>query len=116
MVRGTKTPRALDMKMARTGRTAFRSNTSAELEVELRDLSSGTVLGNDKNRCEELAQIEETTKMGALWPFSCSLRTGRTPAKWMHGIIVPLLKRSESARSMASFRSIMLTRTLWTLA
>ncbi|KAH8620115.1 putative Reverse transcriptase (RNA dependent DNA polymerase) [Trypanosoma vivax] len=44
-----------------------------------------------------------------LWLFNYSLRIGQVPAKWRHGIIVPLLKPNKPANSMASFRPVTLT-------
>ncbi|KAH8616852.1 putative Reverse transcriptase (RNA dependent DNA polymerase) [Trypanosoma vivax] len=41
-----------------------------------------------------------------------SLCTGQVPAKWRHGIIVPLLKPNKPASSMGSFRQVTLASTL----
>ncbi|KAH8616053.1 putative Reverse transcriptase (RNA dependent DNA polymerase) [Trypanosoma vivax] len=44
--------------------------------------------------------------------FNCSLRMGKVPAKWRHGIIVPLLKPNKPASNTASFRAVTLTSTM----
>ncbi|KAH8603647.1 hypothetical protein ERJ75_001801400 [Trypanosoma vivax] len=61
---------------------------------------------------EELEQLGRETKKCVVRLFNCSLRAGQVPAKWGHGIIVPLLKPSKPASSMASFRPVTLTSTL----
>ncbi|KAH8605218.1 hypothetical protein ERJ75_001638900 [Trypanosoma vivax] len=43
------------------------------------------------------------------------LRTEQVPAKWRHGIIVPLLKPNGPANSTASFRLVVLKSALCTL-
>ncbi|KAH8616335.1 putative Reverse transcriptase (RNA dependent DNA polymerase) [Trypanosoma vivax] len=104
MTRSTKAPHAPEMKIPGTRHSTFQHITEAELDVALRELSSGTVPGDDKNHCEELEQLGKVSRRCMLRLFNCSLRIGQVPAKWRHGIIVPLLKPNMSASSMASFR------------
>ncbi|KAH8615421.1 putative Reverse transcriptase (RNA dependent DNA polymerase) [Trypanosoma vivax] len=99
------------MKIPSTRRSTFRPITEAELDVALRELSSGTAPGDDEVNCE-LKQLGRTTKKCVVRLFNCSLRAGQVPAKRGHGIIVPLLKPSKPASSMASFRPVTLTSTL----
>ncbi|KAH8603756.1 putative Reverse transcriptase (RNA dependent DNA polymerase) [Trypanosoma vivax] len=112
MARSTKAPHAPEMKIPSTRHSTFRPITEAELDVALRELSSGTAPGNDEVKCEEPEQLGRLTKKCVVRLFNCSLRTGQVPAKRGHGIIVPLLKPSKPTNSMASFRPATLTRTL----
>ncbi|CCD19515.1 reverse transcriptase (RNA-dependent DNA polymerase), partial [Trypanosoma vivax Y486] len=100
------------MKMPSTRRSAFRHITKAELDVALRELSSGTAPGDDEIHCEELKRLGRVSRRCILRLFNCSLRTGQVPPKWCHGIIAPLLKPNKPANSMASFRPATLTSTL----
>ncbi|KAG8340267.1 hypothetical protein TRVL_08907 [Trypanosoma vivax] len=104
MARATKAPHAAEMKMPRTRHSTFQPITEAELDVALRELSSGTAPGDDKNHCEELEQLGKVSRRCILNLFNYSLRIGQVPAKWRHGIIVPLLKPNKPANSVASFR------------
>ncbi|CCD20525.1 hypothetical protein, conserved [Trypanosoma vivax Y486] len=112
MARSTKAPQEPEMKIPSTRRSTFRPITEAESDVALRELSSGTVLGDDEVKCEELEQLGRLAKKCVVRLFNCSLRAGQVPAKRGHGIIVPLLKPSKPASSMASFRPATLTSTL----
>ncbi|CCD19374.1 hypothetical protein, conserved [Trypanosoma vivax Y486] len=112
MARSTKAPHVPEMKIPSTRRGVFRPITEAELGVALRELSSGTAPGDDEVNCEELEQLGRETKKCVVRLFNCSLRAGQVPAKRGHGIIVPLLKPSKPASSMASFRPVTLTSTL----
>ncbi|KAH8606695.1 hypothetical protein ERJ75_000908100 [Trypanosoma vivax] len=88
MARATKTPLAPEMKIPSTRRGVFRPITEAELDVALRELSSGTAPGDDEVNCEELKQRGRLAKKCVVRLFSCSLRAGKVAAKWEHGIIV----------------------------
>ncbi|CCD15172.1 unnamed protein product [Trypanosoma congolense IL3000] len=112
MARSTKAPHAPEMKIPSTRRSTFRPITEAELDVALRELSSGTASGDDEIHCEELKGLGMVAKKCVLRLFNCSLRTGQVPGKWKHGIIVPLLKPNKPASSMASFGPGTLTSTL----
>ncbi|KAG8344806.1 reverse transcriptase (RNA-dependent DNA polymerase) [Trypanosoma vivax] len=112
MPRSTKATHAPEMKIPSTRRSAFRPITEAELDVALRELSSGTAPGDDEIHCEELKQLGRVSRRCILRLFNCSLRTGQVQAKWRHGIIVPLLKPNKPANSMASFRPVTLTSAL----
>ncbi|KAG8339281.1 hypothetical protein ERJ75_000415500 [Trypanosoma vivax] len=83
----TKAPHAPEMKMLSTGRSTLRHITEAELDVALRELSSGTAPGNDEIHCEELKQRRRVAKKCVLGLFNSSLRAGQVPAKWRHGVI-----------------------------
>ncbi|KAH8604004.1 hypothetical protein ERJ75_001758900 [Trypanosoma vivax] len=112
MARSTKAPHAPEMKVPSTRRSTFRAITEAELDVALRELSSGKAPENDETHCEELKQLGRATRRCMLRLFNWSLRTGQVPAKWRHGIIVPLLKPKKLPNSMASLRPATLTSTL----
>ncbi|KAH8615370.1 hypothetical protein ERJ75_000592600 [Trypanosoma vivax] len=81
MARSTKAPLAPEMKIASTRHSVFRPITEAELDVALRELSSGTAPGDDDVNCEELKQLGRETKKCVVRLFNCSLRTGKVPAK-----------------------------------
>ncbi|KAG8341485.1 hypothetical protein TRVL_07689 [Trypanosoma vivax] len=100
------------MKIPSTRRGTFRHITEAELYVALPELYSGTVPGDDENHCEELKQLCRVSRRCILCLFNYSLRAGQVPAKWRHGIIVPLLRPNKPAPSMASFRLVTHTSTL----
>ncbi|CCD19664.1 hypothetical protein TRVL_08479 [Trypanosoma vivax] len=112
MARSTKEPHAPEMKIPSARRGTLRLVTEAEMDVALRELSSGTAPGDDQIRCEELKQLGGETKKCVVRLFNCSLRTGQVPAKWRHGTRVPIMKANEPASSMGSFRSVTLTSTL----
>ncbi|KAH8617747.1 putative Reverse transcriptase (RNA dependent DNA polymerase) [Trypanosoma vivax] len=112
MTRSTKTTHATEMKIPSTRRCMFQPITEAELDVALRELSSGTAPGEDEIHCEELRQLGRVSRRCILRLLNYSLRTGQVPAKWKHGIIVPPLKPKKPANSMASFRPVTLTSTL----
>ncbi|KAH8616771.1 putative Reverse transcriptase (RNA dependent DNA polymerase) [Trypanosoma vivax] len=112
MTKSTKAPRAPEMKMPSTRRSAFRPITEAELDVAVRELSSGTAPGDDEIHCEELKRLGRVSRRCVLCLLNYSLRTGQLPAKWRHGIIAPLLKPNKPASSMASFRPATLTSAL----
>ncbi|KAG8339342.1 hypothetical protein TRVL_09829 [Trypanosoma vivax] len=112
MTRSTKAPHAPEMKIPSTRHSTFRSIIEAELDVALRELSSGTAPADDEIHMEELKQLGRVSRRCILRLFNYSLRTGHVPAKWRHGIIVPLLKPNKPANSMASFRPATLTSTL----
>ncbi|CCD21699.1 hypothetical protein, conserved [Trypanosoma vivax Y486] len=112
MARSTKAPHAPEMKIPSSRRSTFQRNTEAELDVALRELSSDTAPGDDEVNCEELEQLGRETKKCVVRLFNCSLRTGQVPAKRGHDIIVPLLKPSKPASSMASFLPVTLKGTL----
>ncbi|KAG8342842.1 hypothetical protein ERJ75_000092500 [Trypanosoma vivax] len=112
MSRSTKTQHAPEMKVPSTRHETFRSITEAELDVALRESSSGTAPGDNEIHCEELKQLDRVSRKCVVRLFNCSLRTGQVPAKWRHGIVVPLLKANRPASSMASFRPVTLTSTL----
>ncbi|KAG8339429.1 reverse transcriptase (RNA-dependent DNA polymerase) [Trypanosoma vivax] len=115
MSRSTKAPQAPEMKMPSSRRSTLRHITEAELDVAVRELSSGTAPGDDEIHCGELKLLGRVSRRCILRLFNYSLRTGQVPARWRHGIIVPLLKPNMSASSMASFRPVTLTSTLATL-
>ncbi|KAG8340038.1 hypothetical protein TRVL_09134 [Trypanosoma vivax] len=110
--RPTKAQHAPEMKMPSTRRGAFRPITEAELDVALRELSSGTAPGEDEIHGEGLKQLGRVSRRCILRLFNYSLRTGQVPAKWKQGIIVPLLKPNKPASNTASFRPVTLTSTL----
>ncbi|KAG8341888.1 hypothetical protein TRVL_07283 [Trypanosoma vivax] len=112
MARSTKAAHAPEMKIRGTRRSTFQPITEAELDVALRELSSGTAPGDDEKHCEELKQLGCVSRRCVLRLFNYSLRTWQVPAKWTHGIIVPLLKPNKPANSMAAFRSAVSTGTL----
>ncbi|CCD21009.1 putative Reverse transcriptase (RNA dependent DNA polymerase) [Trypanosoma vivax] len=112
MARSTKAPQEPEMKIPSNRRGVFRPITEAELDVALRELSSGTAPGDDEVKCEEPKQLGRETKKCVVRLFNCSLRAGQVPAKWGHGIIVPLPKPNKPGSSMASFRPATLTSTL----
>ncbi|CCD11912.1 unnamed protein product [Trypanosoma congolense IL3000] len=114
MARSTKAPHAPEMRIPSTRRSTFRPITEAELDVALRELSSGTAPGDDEIYCEELKELRRVAKKCVLRLFDCSLFTGLLPSRWKLGIIVPLLKPNKPAGSMASFRPITLTSILCT--
>ncbi|KAH8604489.1 putative Reverse transcriptase (RNA dependent DNA polymerase) [Trypanosoma vivax] len=100
------------MKIPSTRHSTFRAITEAQLDVALRELSSGAAPGNDEIHCVELKQLGRVAKKCVLRPLNCSLRIGQVPAKRRHGIIVPLLKANGPASRTASFRPVTLTSTL----
>ncbi|KAH8616317.1 putative RNase H putative (RNA dependent DNA polymerase) [Trypanosoma vivax] len=110
--RSTKASHAPEMQIPSTRRCTFQPITEAELDIALRELSSGTAPGDDEIHCEELKQLGRASRRCILRLFNYSLRTGQVPAKWRQGIIVPLLKPNKPANSMASFRPVTLTSTL----
>ncbi|CCD20778.1 reverse transcriptase (RNA-dependent DNA polymerase), partial [Trypanosoma vivax Y486] len=112
MARSTKAPHAPEMKIPSTSQCTFQPITEAELDVALRELSSGTAPGDDEIHCEELKQLGRVSRRCILRLFNYSLRTGQVPAKWRQGIIVPLLKPNKPANSMASFRQVTPASTL----
>ncbi|KAG8347991.1 putative Reverse transcriptase (RNA dependent DNA polymerase) [Trypanosoma vivax] len=112
MARSTEAPHAPEMKIPSTRERTFRPITETLLDVALRELSSGTAPRDDEIHCEELKQLGRVARRCIFRVFICSLRTGQVPAKWRHGIIVPLLKPNKPASSMASFRPATLTSTL----
>ncbi|CCD18906.1 hypothetical protein, conserved, partial [Trypanosoma vivax Y486] len=112
MASPAKAALAPEMKSPSTRHSTFRPITEAELDVVLRELSSGTAPGDDEIHCEELKQLGRVSRRCVLRLFNCSLRAWQVPTKWRHGIIVPLLKPNEPVSSMASFRPVTLTSTL----
>ncbi|KAG8340988.1 reverse transcriptase (RNA-dependent DNA polymerase) [Trypanosoma vivax] len=62
MPRSTKAPHAPEMKMPSTRRGAFQAITEAELEVALRELSSGTVPVDDEVHREGLKQLGRASR------------------------------------------------------
>ncbi|KAH8620356.1 putative Reverse transcriptase (RNA dependent DNA polymerase) [Trypanosoma vivax] len=112
MARSTKAAFAPEMKSPSTRRCTFQPVTEAELDVALRELSSGTAPSNDEIHCEELKQLGRVSRRCVLRLFNCSLRTGQVPAKWRHDVIVPQLKPNKPVNSMASFRPVTLASTL----
>ncbi|KAG8340250.1 hypothetical protein TRVL_08923 [Trypanosoma vivax] len=112
MARSTKAPHAPEMKIRSARRTTFRHIAEEDLDVALRELSSGTVPGDDEIHCEELRHRGKAAMKCVLRLFGCSWPTGQVPAKWRHGIIVSLLKQNKPASSMASFLPVTLTSTL----
>ncbi|KAG8339545.1 hypothetical protein TRVL_09630 [Trypanosoma vivax] len=111
MARSTKAPRAPEMKIPRTRDSVFRPMSGAELNVALRELSSGTAPGDDVN-CEELRQRGRVSRRCILRLFNYSLCVGQATAAWKHGIIVTLLKPKKLPNNMSSFRPATLTSTL----
>ncbi|KAH8616862.1 hypothetical protein ERJ75_000434900 [Trypanosoma vivax] len=112
MLKPTEAPHAPEMKMHGGRHSTFRHITVEELDVALLELSSGTTPGDDEIRCEELTQLGRLSRRCILRLLDYSLRTGQLPAKWRHGIKVPLLKPNKPANSMASFPPASLARTL----
>ncbi|KAG8340485.1 reverse transcriptase (RNA-dependent DNA polymerase) [Trypanosoma vivax] len=112
MARSTKAPHAPEMKIPSTRQCTFQPITEAGPDVAVRELSSGTAPGDDVIHCEELKQLGRVSRRCILRLFNYSLCAGHVPAKWRHGIIVPLLKPNGPATSMASFRPVTLTSTL----
>ncbi|KAH8606934.1 putative Reverse transcriptase (RNA dependent DNA polymerase) [Trypanosoma vivax] len=112
MARSTKAPHAPEMKIPSTRHSTFQPITEAELDVGLRELSSGTTPGDDEIHCEALKKLGRVSRRCTLRLFNYSLRTGQVPAKWRQRIIVPLLKPKKPASSMASFSPVTLTSTL----
>ncbi|KAH8616291.1 putative Reverse transcriptase (RNA dependent DNA polymerase) [Trypanosoma vivax] len=110
--RSTKASHAPKMEIPSTRRCTFQPITEAELDVALRELSSGTAPGNDEIHCEELKQLGSVSRRCILCLFNYNLCTGQVQAKWRQGIIVPLLKLNKATSSMASFRPVTLTSTL----
>ncbi|KAH8609197.1 hypothetical protein ERJ75_001264400 [Trypanosoma vivax] len=62
MARSTKAPRTPEMKIPTTSRSTLQPITEAELDVVLRELSSGTAAGDDENHCEELEQLGRVSR------------------------------------------------------
>ncbi|KAH8614742.1 putative Reverse transcriptase (RNA dependent DNA polymerase) [Trypanosoma vivax] len=112
VARSTKITHTPEMKIPSTRHSTFQHIIEAELEVALRELSSGTAPGDDEIHCEELKRLGRVSRRCILRPFNYSLRTGQVPAKWRQGIIVPPLKPNKPANSMASFRPMTLTSML----
>ncbi|KAH8614540.1 hypothetical protein ERJ75_000676600 [Trypanosoma vivax] len=56
VARATKAPHAPEMKIPSNRRSTFQPITEGELDVALRELSSGTAPGDNKNHCEEPRQ------------------------------------------------------------
>ncbi|KAH8604595.1 putative Reverse transcriptase (RNA dependent DNA polymerase) [Trypanosoma vivax] len=112
MARSMKTPQAPEMKIPHATRCTFHPSTEAELDVALREWSSGEAPGDDDIHCEELRQLGRVSRECILRLFNYDLRTGQVPAKWRHGIIVPALKPNKTPNSMASFRPVTLMSTL----
>ncbi|CCD20312.1 putative Reverse transcriptase (RNA dependent DNA polymerase) [Trypanosoma vivax] len=110
--RSTKASQAPEMKIPSTRRCTFRPITEAELDVALRELSSGTAPVDDEIHCEELKQLGSVSRRCILCLFNYNLCAGQVQAKWRQGIIVPLLKLNKATSSMASFRPVTLTSTL----
>ncbi|KAH8603223.1 hypothetical protein ERJ75_001842400 [Trypanosoma vivax] len=81
MTRSTKAPQAPEMKIPSTRRSTFQPITEAELDVALRELSSGTAPGDDEIHCEELKQLGRETKKCVVRLFNSSLLKGQAPAK-----------------------------------
>ncbi|KAH8607193.1 hypothetical protein ERJ75_001436300 [Trypanosoma vivax] len=90
--RQTKAPHAPEMKIPGARRSAFRPITEAELDVAVRELSSGTGPGDDEIRCEALKQLGGAAKKRVRRLFNFSLRTGQVPAERWHDATRPLLK------------------------
>ncbi|KAH8608521.1 hypothetical protein ERJ75_001299900 [Trypanosoma vivax] len=86
MARSTKAPHAPEMKVPSSRRCAFRPNTEAEMDVALRELSSGTAPGDDEIHCEELKQLGRGSRRCILRLFNCSLCVGRCrpSGAWHH--------------------------------
>ncbi|KAH8608458.1 hypothetical protein ERJ75_000566800 [Trypanosoma vivax] len=82
MARSTKAPQEPEMKIPSTRHSVFRPMSEAELDVALRELSSGTAPGDDEVKCEELGQLGRLAKKCVVRLFNCSLRAGQVPAKW----------------------------------
>ncbi|KAH8605420.1 hypothetical protein ERJ75_001585200 [Trypanosoma vivax] len=76
MARSTKAPHAPEMKIPSTRHITFTPITEAELDVALRELSSGTAPGDDEIHCEELKRLGRAAKRCMLQLFNYSLRTG----------------------------------------
>ncbi|CCD21512.1 hypothetical protein, conserved in T. vivax, partial [Trypanosoma vivax Y486] len=112
MTRSTQAPHAPEMKIPSTRHSTFQPITEAQLDVALRELSSGTAPGDNGIHFEELKQLGRVSRRCILRLFNCSLRSGQVTAKLRHGIIVPLLKPNKPANSIASFRPVTLTSTL----
>ncbi|KAH8614786.1 hypothetical protein ERJ75_000651100 [Trypanosoma vivax] len=109
MARSTKAPHAPQLKIPSISHSTLQPVNEAELDVALRELSSGTAPGDDETHCEELKQLGRVSRRCILHLFNYSLRTGQVPAKCKHGIIVPLLKPGKPQNSMTSFRPVTLT-------
>ncbi|CCD14372.1 unnamed protein product [Trypanosoma congolense IL3000] len=62
MARSTKAPHAPEMRIPSTRRSTFRPITEAELDVALRELSSGTAPGDDEIHGEELKELGRVAK------------------------------------------------------
>ncbi|KAH8604283.1 putative Reverse transcriptase (RNA dependent DNA polymerase) [Trypanosoma vivax] len=107
-----KAQHAPEMRIPSTRNSAFRPITEAGPVVALRELSSGTAPGNDEIHCEDLKQLGRVSWRCILRLFKYSLRAGQVPGKWRRSIIVPLLKPTKPASSMASFRPVALTSAL----
>ncbi|KAG8341670.1 hypothetical protein TRVL_07503 [Trypanosoma vivax] len=112
VARPTKAALAPEMKSPSTRHSTFQPITEAELDVALRELSSGTAPSNDEIHCEELKQLGRVSRRCVLRLFNCSLRAWQVPTKWRHDVIVPQLKPNKPVNSMASFRPVTLTSTL----
>ncbi|KAH8604678.1 hypothetical protein ERJ75_001694400 [Trypanosoma vivax] len=74
-----------------------------KLDVAQREPSSDTAPDDDEVNCEELKQLGRETKKCVVRLLNCSLRTGQVPAKWGHGIIVPLLKPNKPRAAWRPF-------------
>ncbi|KAH8616242.1 hypothetical protein ERJ75_000499100 [Trypanosoma vivax] len=75
MARSTKAPHAPEMNIPSARHSTFQHITEAELDVALRELSSGTAPGDDENHCEELKRLGVVSRRCILRLFNCSLRT-----------------------------------------
>ncbi|KAH8609235.1 hypothetical protein ERJ75_001220800 [Trypanosoma vivax] len=77
MAKSTRAPHAPEMKIPSTSRSTLQPITEAELDVALRELSSGTVPGNDEIHYEQLKRRGRVSKRRILQLFNYSLRTGQ---------------------------------------
>ncbi|KAH8615830.1 hypothetical protein ERJ75_000544000 [Trypanosoma vivax] len=77
VARSTRAPFVPEMKMTSTRHSTFRLITEAELDVALRELSSGTAPGDDEIHYEQLKRRGRVSKRRILQLFNYSLRTGQ---------------------------------------
>ncbi|KAH8605318.1 hypothetical protein ERJ75_001627500 [Trypanosoma vivax] len=77
VARSTRAPFAPEMKMTSTRHSTFRLITEAELDVALRELSSGTAPGDDEIHYEQLKRRGRVSKRRILQLFNYSLCTGQ---------------------------------------
>ncbi|KAG8338901.1 hypothetical protein TRVL_10273 [Trypanosoma vivax] len=80
MAGSTKATHATEMKIPSTRHSTFQHITYTELEHALRQLSSGTLLGDDEIHCEELSNRGRVLRKCILCLFNFSLRAGQGPA------------------------------------